>query len=400
MKQKNITKWLVVAGTILLQICLGAIYTWSLFNQPLVDKFGWEASAVVKTFSITIFVFAFTTIISGKMQDKFGPRIVATIGGLMLGTGLILASKATTLTQLYLFYGVIGGAGVGTAYVCPLSTCVKWFPKNRGLITGIAVGAFGLGSLVFKGIIVNLLASKGVSETFLYLGIIFGILVVAGAQLLVLPKTEESSGTASTNTLVSNDFTSSEMIKTLPFYLLWITYFFACISGLLVIGLAKDIGVEMAKLTPLAAANAVTVLALFNAGGRLSWGVISDKLGRVKSILIMFIITAIAMALLAIIPLTYISFFILLALIAFCFGGFLAVYPVICADFFGTKNLGANYGLIFIAYGCAALAGPILRDATTLITAFYISSGCAVFSALLMLMVKKPSSPDEIISID
>jgi OFA family oxalate/formate antiporter-like MFS transporter len=383
------TKWFVVLGAVLLQICLGAIYTWSLFNQPLVDKFGWQLSEVALTFSITIFVFAFTTIISGKMQDKFGPRIVATIGGLVLGTGLILASKATTVTQLYLFYGVLGGAGVGIAYVCPLSTCVKWFPENRGFITGIAVGAFGLGSLVFKGIIVNLLATKGVSETFFYLGIIFAVLVVAGAQLLKVPATSEaSSGKASASS--DSDFTSSEMLKTKSFYLLWITYFFACISGLLVIGLAKDIGVEMAGLEPVVAANAVAVLALFNAGGRLSWGVISDKLGRVKSILVMFIMTAVSMAALAVVPLTYFIFFGLLAIIAFCFGGFLSVYPVITADFFGTKNLGGNYGLIFIAYGFAAMAGPQIKNASTLTMAFIIAAGCAALSAGLMLMVKKP----------
>jgi len=383
------TKWFVVLGAVLLQICLGAIYTWSLFNQPLADKFGWQLSEVALTFSITIFVFAFTTIISGKMQDKFGPRIVATIGGLVLGTGLILASKATTVTQLYLFYGVLGGAGVGIAYVCPLSTCVKWFPENRGFITGIAVGAFGLGSLVFKGIIVNLLATKGVSETFFYLGIIFAVLVVAGAQLLKVPATSETSS-GKTSASSDSDFTSSEMLKTKSFYLLWITYFFACISGLLVIGLAKDIGVEMAGLEPAVAANAVAVLALFNAGGRLSWGVISDKLGRVKSIFVMFVMTAVSMAALAVVPLTYFVFFGLLAIIAFCFGGFLSVYPVITADFFGTKNLGGNYGLIFIAYGFAAMAGPQIKNASTLTMAFIIAAGCAVLSAGLMLMVKKP----------
>lgn len=152
-KQKSVNRWSVVFGAVLLQVCLGAIYSWSLFNQPLMDKYGWTNEQVVMTYSIAIFVFAFSTIFSGRLQDKIGPRKVATIGGILYGGGLILASFSKSLPGLYFFYGVLGGAGVGFAYVCPLSTCLKWFPEKKGFITGIAVGAFGGGSLVFKSLI-------------------------------------------------------------------------------------------------------------------------------------------------------------------------------------------------------------------------------------------------------
>lgn len=270
-------RWFVVLGAVLLQVCLGAIYSWSLFNQPLMDKFGWSKEQVVMTYSIAIFVFAVSTIFSGRLQDKIGPRKVATIGGVLYGSGLILASFATTLPMLYLAYGVLVGAGVGFAYVCPLSTCVKWFPERKGFVTGIAVGAFGAGSLIFKSVIQGLLGSVGVSQTFMYLGIIYMVLVIIGAQFLRLPK--KTTTTQLKTSVKENNFTVKEMMKTKAFYLVWMTFMFGCMPGLLVIGLAKDIGIEMAKLDPMVAANAVALIALFNAGGRLAWGTISDKIG-------------------------------------------------------------------------------------------------------------------------
>lgn len=386
-------RWLVVFGAVLLQLCLGAIYSWSLFNQPLMDKFGWSKDQVILTYSIAIFIFAFSTIFSGRLQDKFGPRIVATIGGILYGCGLLLASTASSLTMLYLSYGVLAGAGVGFAYVCPLSTCVKWFPEKRGFITGIAVGAFGMGSLVFKVVIQSLLDSKGVSATFFYIGIIYMVLVIGGAQLLRLPP--KNFGNGGSNVKKSNDeaaFTVNQMMKTKAFYLLFVMYLFGCMSGLLVIGLAKDIGVQLAGLEPSVAANAVAMIALFNAGGRLSWGTLSDRIGRLKAIFFMFIITAVSMIVMSVVSLNYFIFFACLAGIAFCFGGFLAVFPTITGDFYGIKTLGANYGVIYQAYGIAALVGPfIVRSAGGLKPTFMISAILAIIGCVLTIMVKQPT---------
>ncbi|SCZ00999.1 L-lactate MFS transporter [Alkaliphilus peptidifermentans] len=389
---KQFNRWFVVFGAVLLQICIGAIYSWSLFNQPLMDKFGWGNNEVVLTFSIAVFVFAFSTIFSGRLQDKLGPRVVATIGGILYGGGLLLASTATSILQLYIYYGVIAGAGVGFAYVCPLSTCVKWFPEKKGFITGIAVGAFGLGSLIFKSVIQFFLTTKGVSATFFYLGIIYFILVLIGAQFLRLP--EGYSSTKQNSTVTGNNFTVGEMLKTKSFYLIWTMFLFASMSGLLVIGLAKDIGVELANLEVGVAANAVAMIALFNASGRLLWGALSDKLGRIKVVFMMFTITAIAMIAMSIISLSFVTFFICLAAIAFCFGGFLAVFPTITGEFYGMKNLGGNYGIVYQAYGLAALVGPmVVANVGGLKPTFIISAFLAIVGAGMTFMVKPPLSP-------
>lgn len=389
MSDNKLNRWIVVAGAVLLQVCLGAIYTWSLFNQPLVDKFGWNKDDVYTTYSLAITIFAFTTILSGRLQDKLGPRLIATIGAILYGSGLILTSRATTLTQLYLSYSVLGGIGVGFAYVCPLATCVKWFPHKKGFITGIAVGAFGLGSLVFKSIILKLLGNVGVSSTFLYIGIIYLIIGGLGAQLLKLPTCEKLI--SASNPANKKNFRIREMIRTRSFYTLFVMYFVGCVSGLLVIGLAKDIGVDLAGLSLAAAANTVAIVALFNAGGRLIWGTLSDKIGREKSFLLMFLITAAAMLVLSFVELNLVTYFTAVSAIAFCFGGFLAVFPTITSDYYGIKTLGKNYGVIYQAYGIAAIAGPLIKKLTgDYITTFIVAAILSGIGALLALTVKSP----------
>lgn len=385
------SRWLVVLGAVLVQICLGSIYTWSLFNQPLIDKFGWEKSAILLNFSITVAMFAFSTIFAGKLQNKIGPKKVAILGGLLLGIGLILSSKATSLIELYIFYGVMGGTGVGTAYVAPLTTCIKWFPEKRGFITGIAVSSFGLGSLIFKSIVLDLILKKGVSQTFLYLGVINIILIVLGAQTLATPpQNDEITGVTETVESNSRDYTITQMISTQQFYLLWIAYFFGCISGLLIIGLAKDIGIELVELTPGIAASAITTIALFNAGGRLAWGVISDKVGRKKSLLILYFITSIAMVVISTVTMNAITFFVLISLIAQSFGGVVTVVPAITADYYGVKNLGSNYGIVFQAFGIAAIAGPIIAAKFGLNHSFLIAAALSIVSMMIIIFIKKP----------
>lgn len=392
MTLKNNKPWIIVLGAVLIQLCIGAVYSWSLFNEPLIAKFGWSKNDVVFTFSIVIFVFALTTIFSGRLQDKIGPKKVALIGGIIYGVGLILTSTATSIVQLYIYYGVIAGIGIGFCYVCPLSTCIKWFPDKKGLITGITVGAFGLGSLIFKTIIESLLSSVGVSQTFFYLGIIYLVLILVGAQFLKLPPWDDLSKDIQEKKVVDeNNYTVSEMIKTKTFPILWVMYLLGTISGLLVIGLAKDIGIELAGLSPGTAANVVAIIALFNAGGRLIWGALSDKLGRISVVLILFLVTAVAMFYMSFVTLKFLGFFIAVASITFCFGGFLSVFPTITGDFYGMKNLGANYGIIYQAYGISALIGPIIAANTgSLITTFLISGIVSVTGIILTLIIMIP----------
>lgn len=396
MERRIINRWSVVLGAVMIQICLGAVYAWSLFNQPLIEKFGWDRDGVVLTFSITIATFAAFTIIAGKIQDSIGPRWVATAGGILLGVGVMLASKATSLTELYLFYGVIGGIGIGAAYVCPLATCVKWFPDKRGFISGIAVAGFGAGGLLFKPIILSLIANYGIMSTFLYLGVIYLTAIVLGAQLLVLPPEGyvPPGWTQSNATVEGRDFTSRQMLGTYQFYLIWFIYLFGCIAGLMVISLAVNIGMSLVRLEATAAGNTVMVIAVFNAGGRIAWGTLSDKIGRITSLTFMFLLTALVMFFMGTITMNYLTFLISVSLIGFCFGGFLSLFPSITADYYGTRNLGTNYGIVYQAYGLAAIVGPRIATSVELTQAFMISGILCVLAAGITFWVKAPKKPE------
>ncbi len=394
MSRHIMNRWWVVFGAVLVQICIGAIYSWSLFNQPLSERFGWSTEEVLVTYSIAIFVFAFTTIFSGRLQDRIGPRIVTTIGGILYGAGLLVASQATSLPVLYLGYGVLSGIGVGFVYVCPLSTCLKWFPEKKGFITGIAVGAFGAGSLVFKSVIVRSLAARGVSDTFFFLGLLYMVIVITGAQFLRVPG---SAGATDRGTkplgkaLPTAGYGVGQMVRTKTFGSIWIVYLLACMPGLLVIGLAKDIGVELVGLSAVAAANSVSVIALFNASGRIFWGSLSDRAGRVKVLYWMFGLTALSLIALSLLTASAVVFYASLAGIAFNFGGFLAVFPALTGDYFGLENVGANYGVVYQAYGFAALLGPLVEGlAGGLVPTFLIAAGFAALGGLLTLTIKRP----------
>jgi OFA family oxalate/formate antiporter-like MFS transporter len=383
MKEKNKNRWLIVLGTVIAQLGLGTIYTWSLFNQPLVDKFGWQLSKVTVTFSITSFALAFSTLAGGKLQEKLGIKKLVSISGLVLGIGLILTSKVTSLPMLYLTAGIIVGAADGIAYLTSLSNCIKWFPEKKGLISGISVGAYGTGSLIFKYINGSLISSNGVSVAFLYWGIISMLLVVIGAQLLKDAPTLSTTATADSNS-TNHDFSVKEMLKTKDAYFLFLIFFTSCMSGLYLIGIVKDIGVQLASLTPAMAANAVAMVAIFNTAGRIILGALSDKLGRLNVIIFTLTVITASVFVLSFVHLNFIIFFACVASIAFCFGGNITVFPTIIGDFFGSKNQTKNYGIIYQGFGLGALSGSFIATlAGGFIPTFIIVGGLCVVSIIL-----------------
>ncbi|CAM4210546.1 L-lactate MFS transporter [Paenibacillus typhae] len=358
-------KWLIVLGTVIMQMGLGTIYTWSLFNAQLVSKFGWELSSVSITFSITSFALAFATLFAGKLQDRFGLRRLTAAAGIMLGLGLILSSQASSLPMFYLLAGVVVGYADGTAYITSLSNLIKWFPKNKGLISGVSVGAYGTGSLIFKYITGSLIESQGVSGAFLYWGMIVMVMIVIGSMLVreapapakaVSGRTAASGGTV----IPAKDYTVKEMLRTKEAYLLFVIFFTACMSGLYLIGIVKDIGVTLAGLDVAAAANAVAMIAIFNTAGRLILGALSDRMSRLKLLSITLAVTAAAMFTLSYAALNYGLFFTCVAAIAFCFGGNITIFPAIVSDFFGLKNHSKNYGVIYQGFGIGALSGSFI----------------------------------------
>jgi len=382
-QEKVMNRWLVVVGALLIQMSLGAIYIYSVFKPGLKSVFpSWSATDLALPAQLVLAFFALSMIFFGRIQDKVGPRWVATLGGLVLGAGLVFARHATNLTTFVIGFSILGGIGIGAAYVCPIATCVKWFPDKRGLITGMAVAGFGAGGLVFTPVAKSLIKSQGVMGTFMYLGLIFVVAVVLGAQLMRNPPAgwkpsgwnppAPKVGTAAARL----DYTWQQMLATPRFWLLWLTYFAGCTAGLMVImnttnvwlsfpllEVARSSAAVVPKATydgiVSAGATAVIVVAILNAAGRIIWGRISDSIGRQKTLIIMYVSAGIAMAALNWLS-TYPLFLVGVGAVGFTFGGFLALFPAVTADNFGTKNVGANYGWMFSAYGAGGLFGPWL----------------------------------------
>ncbi|EEL17185.1 Major facilitator superfamily MFS_1 [Bacillus cereus 95/8201] len=334
---------------------LGTIYTWSLFNQPLVSKYGWSLNAVAITFSITSLSLAFSTLFASKLQEKWGLRKLIMIAGLALGLGLILSSQASSLILLYVLAGVVVGYADGTAYITSLSNLIKWFPERKGLIAGISVSAYGSGSLIFKYVNAQLIESVGVSQAFIYWGLIVTAMIVLGACLI--HQAADQSAVQETKT---HEYTTKEMLGTKQVYLLFIMLFTSCMSGLYLIGMVKDIGVQLVGLSAATAANAVAMVAIFNTLGRIILGPLSDKIGRLKIVTGTFVVMASSVLVLSFVDLNYGIYFVCVASVAFCFGGNITIFPAIVGDFFGMKNHSKNYGIVYQGFGFGALAGSFI----------------------------------------
>lgn len=406
-EQKVMNRWLVVVGALLIQLSLGAIYAWGAFTGALQDPegpFKYTASQTSWIFSAGLASFAFTMILAGRLQDKYGPRIIAIIGGLMLGAGYIAASfTGTSFALMLIFIGILGGAGIGMGYVCPIAACVKWFPDLKGLITGLAVAGFGAGAFIFvklAGSWMGLIASQGVNGTFLIFGIIFAVSVVIGALLLSNPpagwkpagwnppvNTDGSAKAEVTN------LTQGQTIKTHQFWMIWLAFVFSAGCGLMVIKCLKNFGVFEGGLSAAAAGSALGLLALFNGLGRVVWGTISHKLTAKYSVVLMCLMQAGMMFFLLGMGSKASTLAIAACWIGFNFGGNFALFPLLTLENFGPKNLGANYGAVFTSYGVGGILGPVMAGKVwdnmgTFKTAFIIAAIACVAAAVLTFLLK------------
>lgn len=385
-------KWVVLAGAMLALMTIGSIYSWSLFNAPIAEAYGWSQDEVVRTYSIAIFFFAFSTLVSGRLQISKGPRVTALIGGLLYSGGVILSAFAKTPMMLYLTYGVIAGSGVGFVYVAPLATLVKWFPKHKGTFTGVSVGTFASGSIIFKSVISKLLGNgpctpEVITSTFIKVGLIYLVVSVLGSLLLDVPEITESKEVAKAS---STDFTPSQMVKTGNFFKLFFAFLMATMPGILVIGLAKDIGVELVNLDVAKAAGIVSIIAVFNACGRLLSGILSDKIGALNVLKIVAIITIVSLGILSFVELTYVTFMVAILGIVLGYGSFLALFPTIVASFYGSSHYSANYGIVYQGYGLAALVGPIIKaNSSGYGQTFLISMIIAIVGFVLITQIKQ-----------
>lgn len=374
-------RWFVVLGAILIQSCLGAIYAWSVFTPALTaDPYNFTDTQTQWVFGVGLAAFAIVMIVAGRMQAKFPPRNVAIAGGAVLGLGYVAASfMGTSFLGHLICIGLVGGSGIGLAYVVPIAVGVKWFPDKKGMLSGLAVAGFGFGALLWVqlagpwGQLITRL--DGVANVFLVYGIAFAAIVFLGSVWMVNPPEGwkpdgwqppmPSPGSAASGSL---DLSSSEMLRTPQFYMLWSMFAAGSMAGLMVIGCIALFGIDALRSAGLdeqiARARAGTAMGVFfaltNGLGRIGWGMISDKLGRKMSLLLLFLVQGVVMLLFYQMGFRASTLFLGSAIIGFNFGGTLALFPAATADCFGNKNVGTNYGWMFTAYGVGGIVGPVL----------------------------------------
>jgi len=399
--EKLTNRWLMVAAALVLQLCLGVLYAWSVFRAPLMKQFGWTVKEAGYPLMASFFFFAVGMIVAGRWQDKAGPKKVAIFGGVLLAAGCFLAGAiGQSVGGMVFAYGILGGLGVGFAYVTPIATCIKWFPDMRGTITGLAVFGFGAGTLVFGPLINKLVGSMGLANTFYVVGAIMLICVCgAGSMFKAPPAGYKPAGwnppAAAAAAVTKSDWTPNEIIGNGQFYVLWLIYFFGAAAGLMIIGQAVPIGLEVAKLDKAVAAGGLGTMALLNGLGRLVHGSISDKLGRKNTVILCNAEYLVAFLLLLPNADTFTKWLVGICIVGFAYGGYLAIMPSITADYFGTKSLGANYGYLFTAWGVAGIGGPFMIDAIrtttgTFTMAMYYTAIACVAGIVLVFISKKP----------
>ncbi|MCF7824418.1 MAG: OFA family MFS transporter [Candidatus Marinimicrobia bacterium] len=412
MEIKN--RWMVVFGAVMIQLALGAIYAWSVFTPELVAA-GWSKAQTQTVFSTGLFFFAIVMVIAGRIMPKFGPRKVAMSGGFVLGSGYLLAGLlgGTNFVALLIFIGMIGGAGIGLAYVVPIAVGMRWFPDKKGLITGLAVAGFGFGATLWvklAGSWGNLIATYGLSTTFTALGAIFMLMILLGGAWMVFPK--EGWLPAGFTPPVApevkgkkyrSDFNSTEMLKTPQFHFISMTFAFGASAGLMSIGLMKlfpmlaltNNGIDSVSASAIAGTAMAVFFSLANGLGRIAWGAISDKLGRKTSIVIMMATQGVFVILFQWMAATPVLLYLGATLIGFNFGGNFSLFPTITADIFGSKFIGQNYGWIFLAYGFGGILGPImggwLGDMGNFPLAFTICGILCLIAAAIMSQIRPPA---------
>ncbi len=360
-------RWGIALAAVCMQICLGAVYGWSVFKIPLMRAEHWTETSVQLNFTLAIFFLGVGTIVGGLWQDRVGPRRVAATAGILYGLGYIVSGFAAahhSLNGLYLGYGALGGIGMGMGYICPVATLVKWFPDMRGLMTGVAVCGYGFGALVMSPFAAWQIIHYGLPAAFWTLGAVYLVIVFAAAQFYAVPPQGwRPEGweprTAVARAASTENFTVAEALGTWQFYLLFFLLFLNVSAGIMIISQASPMAQEIADVTPMKAAGVVGLISLSNGLGRVFWAWVSDHLGRARVYFLLYAIQALIFFLLPRIhdwTLCSVSF----ALIGLCYGGGFGTMPSYTADFFGSKSMGGIYGILLLAWGLAAIPSPIM----------------------------------------
>ena len=366
-------RWLIASSAVGIHICIGSVYAWSVMTKPIMAALGISLKETQWTFSLAILFLGLSAGFLGGWVEKYGPRRSGLTSALfycsgMFGTGL--AVHLQSLPLLYLFYGMIGGIGLGVGYITPVSTLVKWFPEKRGFATGIAIMGFGLASLVAGPLIQILLQKIGLVATFAALGFLYLCIMIPSALYLEPPLTAASTPDVAKredSRFGTNQVTAGAAIKTWQFWTLWWMLFVNITCGIGLLSVASPMAQETINMSPLTAATMVGVIGLVNGLGRLFWASISDYLGRANTYIAFFIIQSIAFFLLAKTTNSFMFQFLIYWIIS-CYGGGFSTIPAFLSDLFGTKELSAIHGKILTAWAAAGVVGPLfvawIKDTT------------------------------------
>jgi OFA family oxalate/formate antiporter-like MFS transporter len=403
-REPGISRWWRVVGGVSMNLALGTLYAWSVFVAPLEKQFGWKRADTSMVFTIAVVVFALSFVVAGRIQDRIGPLVCSLTGGILVSLGFFLCSYTTNLTYLYICFGVIGGLGNGFGYATPIPVVAKWFPDKRGLAVGLAVGGYGAGSAIFGPLAqLKLIPTYGLPATFQILGAVFLAMTLLGAFLLKNPPSVYKLVSPTTSTAQStrpaNDFGPREVLATPGFYLMWVAYALGCSAGLMVISqlvpFATSAGIAAASLTTMT----LVVSAFGNASGRILSAWMSDKLGRINVLRTMIGISMIAMPLLYAAGGNIALLYVLVFVVYWCYGTQISVNGAAAADFWGTKNAGINYGMLFTAWGVAGIIGPriggVMYDRYhNYRAAFYTAAALAAVALVCEMLAKQPATAE------
>lgn len=386
--QRN--RWVVAAGGTVAMTCLGTVYSWSVFTQPLMASFAWSNTETTAAFALAILSLGVGAVLGGRWQDRSGPRVVAVTGLALWGLGNVLAGLGTArlgLAWLYVTYGVIGGLGNGLGYVTPVAAVTKWFPDRRGLGSGVVVMGFGLGAFLYSNVVkaapgfaaasreaAQVLAARAsgqvaarlssggtaaVLQAMLISGLVFG--VVGGLCAMMVrdpPEGYTRPGAIAAAAAAGRQFTPAEAMRTPQFWMLWLMLFLNVTAGILFISNAVPIMRELTGASPATALGIYGVIALFNGVGRLFWGAVSDRIGRCWSYILVYGTQVLIFSLVGgVHALPLVTF--LFAIVLLDYGGGFGIMPSFVADYFGTRSLGVLYGWVLLAWGAGGVAGPI-----------------------------------------